>query len=355
MSARPPSHRDQVCFLTHLQRLLDEGSFVATYKYALLHAIADLCVALGDESGAPLTLSTRDIADRFVELYWRQAVPFPSGSDPDLLSQNTGPQAAIVRKVAEARGEYGGSLPRLQREDEAWQALIHDVAQTVRTMPLWRLQTVGTETVEFLYENVGKGVSITLKPGIAFCFRAFYPMIVDMVEGAWSQYIRRHNQQRLGTNVDLRSFLFGVDRAALSQYRGILEDLQEGRCFYCQGRLPREYHVDHFIPWRRYPVDLGHNFVLAHRRCNSQKGDRLAAPAHLERWQTRNETHGAELSSRFREGDIRFDLGTSYQVARWAYEQVERAGGSTWVEGKLLAPLVGDWRKILGTAAGHAL
>ena len=35
--------------------------------------------------------------------------------------------------------------------------------------------------------------------------------------------------------------------------------------------------VDHFIPWRRYPLDLGHNFVLAHSACNSSKGDRLAA------------------------------------------------------------------------------
>jgi hypothetical protein len=35
---------EQLAFLRQLQRLLDEGSFVASYKYALLHAIADLCV-----------------------------------------------------------------------------------------------------------------------------------------------------------------------------------------------------------------------------------------------------------------------------------------------------------------------
>jgi hypothetical protein len=74
-----PSAREQLDFIQKLRRLLDEGSFVATYKYALLHAIADLCVTRGDDSGAPLTLSTRDLADQFVRLYWRQAAPFPAG------------------------------------------------------------------------------------------------------------------------------------------------------------------------------------------------------------------------------------------------------------------------------------
>ena len=31
--------------------------------------------------------------------------------------------------------------------------------------------------------------------------------------------------------------------------------------------------VDHFIAWSRYPVDLGHNLVLAHNGCN--EADRL--------------------------------------------------------------------------------
>ena len=81
MSHRPPTPEQQLRFLRQFQRLLDEGSFVATYKFALLHAIADLCVAKGDDSGAPLELSTEDIAERFVELYWPQSVPFLRGGD----------------------------------------------------------------------------------------------------------------------------------------------------------------------------------------------------------------------------------------------------------------------------------
>ena len=77
-SPPPPSAQAQLTFLRDLRRLLDEGTFTATYKYALLHAIADLCVTNGDGSGEALTFSTRELADRFIRLYWRQAAPFPA-------------------------------------------------------------------------------------------------------------------------------------------------------------------------------------------------------------------------------------------------------------------------------------
>lgn len=62
----PPRPEAQVKFLMNLQRLLNEGQFVATYKFALLLALADICVEAGDDSGEPLKIETRSIADRFI-------------------------------------------------------------------------------------------------------------------------------------------------------------------------------------------------------------------------------------------------------------------------------------------------
>lgn len=58
-----------------------EGQFVASYKFALLHALADLAVIKGDDSGAPLVLATKDIAEKFIELYWQQCRPFEIGGE----------------------------------------------------------------------------------------------------------------------------------------------------------------------------------------------------------------------------------------------------------------------------------
>ena len=53
---QPPAPADQIRFLTNVQRLLAEGLFTATYKYALIAALADLSVESGDDSGGPLLL-----------------------------------------------------------------------------------------------------------------------------------------------------------------------------------------------------------------------------------------------------------------------------------------------------------
>ena len=112
-----PSPEEQVLFLRNMQRLLAEGLFVASYKFALVHALADLAVLKGDDSGSPLELSTKDIAAKFVELYWRQSRPFPvSGESSGLiLQQNTGKQAAIIAKISASQQDFGGSLFRLKQ------------------------------------------------------------------------------------------------------------------------------------------------------------------------------------------------------------------------------------------------
>jgi hypothetical protein len=43
----PPTPDEQIQFLVKLQRLLDEGLFVASYKFALLLALADLSIEAG--------------------------------------------------------------------------------------------------------------------------------------------------------------------------------------------------------------------------------------------------------------------------------------------------------------------
>jgi hypothetical protein len=53
-----PTSEQQIQFLIKIQRLLGEGRFVASYKFALLQALADLSVEKGDDSGEPLKLTT---------------------------------------------------------------------------------------------------------------------------------------------------------------------------------------------------------------------------------------------------------------------------------------------------------
>jgi hypothetical protein len=227
-----------------------------------------------------------------------------------------------------------------------WRQLVNKVSATVIKQPLWKLQRVGNEYLEFLYSDAGKTNVIVLKNGVAFCFRKFYQLVTDLIRESWARYIRRFNHSILGTTTDLHEFLFGTDRVSLSDYVSILWDLQKGSCFYC-GQVLRQSStdVDHFIPWAIYPFDLGHNFVLAHERpCNSKKADMLAASDHLNKWAERNVVLRDELSLRFDSAHVVHNLHVSTRIAQWAYQQTFAIKGLTWKAGNELVHLPVDWR-----------
>jgi hypothetical protein len=342
----PPSGEEQVQFLLRIQRLLGEGLFTATYKYALLMALSDLSVELGDDTGASLEIDTNRIAEKFVEYYWRQTLPFPGA---DTLRQNTGKPPVVVTLLLQARVKYRDSIAAAQRDRIAWQSLIRQVADNIRAMPLRYLQNVGKERLVFLYD-VPAGVAprrICLFPGVAFCFRRFHGLIAELVQAAWAKWVRQQNLAIIGESADLHEFLFGATRAALLIVQAPLRDVQGNLCFYCRKPMPTQVDVDHFVPWALYPLDLGHNFVVAHRKCNSEKRDRLASEEHLSAWVERNRTFGDGLADEFKRLGVIHNVRSTTRIAHWAYSRAANTSGLTWQKAETLIPLRGEWIQLL--------
>lgn len=128
-----PTPEEQVQFLRNIQRLLAEGLFVASYKFALIHALADLAVLKGEDTGAPLDLDTKEIAAKFVELYWRQCRPFQLGEERSglILQQNKGKQAVVISKIVDAQHKCGASLFRLKQvASDRWSELVFAVGKS---------------------------------------------------------------------------------------------------------------------------------------------------------------------------------------------------------------------------------
>ncbi len=330
----PPQAEQQLQFLHKLQRLLSEGKFSSTYKFALLIAIADLSVIKGDETGNSITIEVSEIAEQFIRIYWKQVVLYPEKEGKgSVLFQNRDRQAAVVNEIRCIYEKNSGSIVRLFKNKEQYKRLVSKVSKIIREMPLWRLQQVGNGVDDFLYENLNQGKQITLRPGVAYSFRQFHENILNMVQGAWVQWVRKEKKNSifLGESIELGNFLFGGVRKPLSSYVDFLTDLQDSRCFYCKGNMKQQGEVDHFIPWSRYPVDLGHNFVLAHKECNRSKGDFLASGDHLVRWVERNTQYEEELINFFEKNEINHHLSTSFSIACWAYQKTANIGGKLWV------------------------
>jgi hypothetical protein len=238
------------------------------------------------------------------------------------------------------------------RAGGSWNALVGSVANTIAEMPLWKLQTVGGEVDEFLYRRSQfESRSIRLLPGAPDAFRALYGLVLDAVRGAWVRQIHAIGSNRpvLGDS-DLASFLFGAERSALSDFARVLREHQAALCLYCRQEVKGGGCVDHFIAWSRYPVDLGHNLVLAHAKCNAKKRDFLAHPAHIESWHSSHVERACELAQRFDAAKLPHDAERTHAIAWWAYEQGEAAGAHVWLREARFERLDRRWRAALERA-----
>lgn len=344
-----PSADDQVRFLRDVQALLEDGQFVATYKYALLIALADLAVESGVADDSPLVVPVRSIAEKFIEYYWQQSAPFMGGNAARVLQQNTGRQAAVVSELTRLRAEGFGSLSQLRSDSRVWRQTVSKGARIVRVMPLFKLQYVGGTLRTFLYPHLLQNDAITLGSGVAYCLRQFHTLITGLARDRWVAMVRQlpHNLYLVGQAEDVERFLFGAGREPIRQHLDLLIDLQHGDCLYCQRKLdPSGAHVDHFVPWSLHRCDALPNLVAAHATCNLAKGDWLAAEPHLGRWAERNEREGIDRHAGPVASFTAQRAGVT-AIAGWAYDRAYELGLPTWILGRETVVLSPGYRELL--------
>ena len=301
----PSQDRGALGFGEKLLTLLDTGSFTATYKYAVLLALVDLCLEHSSRSGAaPDVLTTRQLADKVLEVYWPHTAPFAGGGEDRILLQNTGGQAEIVSLIRRFRErEVRTPLATLAESraaaPEGFRRLVDHIEWKLVEMPLPRLQMFGNRHDPFIYQiawdaSIRQGDMhgsdfdnrLHLLDGAGDHLVRLAGLLRPLVQRQWAAMVSRLNRDRLQDSA-LEEFLFGATRISLERVRDPLRELQDERCFYCGERLRATPEVDHFLPWARYPDNGIENLVVADRACNNSKRDFLAASAHLDRWRER--------------------------------------------------------------------
>lgn len=317
-----PGHGDMnaIGFAERMLTLLDRGSFVATYKYAVLLGLIDLCMECTSKTGAPPAMvTTFQLADKVLDLYWPQTTPYAAGGDALVLKQNSGRQAKILKTIVSFRDSLSAdsaSAHQARIENPGgFERLLREIEWILISMPLPRVQVIGRHEVRILYDinwdrNVKQGsVTRYQKTGDGefdnrIIFRPMVPeylvklsgLLRPLIHREWVAMVAQINELE---ESKLETFLFGATRIQLSRIKPDLIELQDNRCFYCRERLGRKVDVDHFIPWSRYPDNSIENLVAAHRKCNNSKRDFLAATAHVHSWAGRNtpaSTSASDLS-----------------------------------------------------------
>jgi HNH endonuclease len=338
LTAPAPNAEAQLQFLAKLQRIFSEGDFTATYKCALLQALADEAVEQGTDTGEALEIAHRSLGQRFVALYWRHALPYgldQPGRRIGVLAQNAGAQAAVVTAIACFREQAPGISLAAAASHPGYGQLLSGVTRTVAAQPLTYLQNLAGARDEFLYESSGRG-RIRLLPGVAYCLRRFYPLIQQLTRSQWIGLIKRNsaNTAILGDTDDLSEFLFGTPRQCLAALGQALRKLDGAKCFYCCRDLAAG-DVDHMLPFSLYPRDLAANMVLACEACNRSKSDTLVAKSHLQRWRDRLDTRSQQLTEIGESVGMPQAREVLLSVARWAYGAAAAGGSRAWHASKV--------------------
>jgi 5-methylcytosine-specific restriction endonuclease McrA len=326
------SARDPIDLAERVLEMLDQGRFTATYKYAVLLALIDLCLEnVTPGVVAPGMVTTRQLAEKVVQIYWPQTRRHGERA----LRQSGGgrdSQAEIVRAIERFRDAVGpghdlSSEAARRDAPQRWERLVRTVEWKLIEMPLPRLQVVGNEDVPVLYRiNWGKHPDqrqvtryqcgergpfdnrILLLPGVPEALVRLNNLLRPLIQQQWATKVAELN--RLDQH-ELGEFLFGVSRTSLERVRAPLCELQEQRCFYCRERFAatndKRPDVDHFVPWARYPDNGIHNLVAAHARCNERKRAFLAAAPHVIQWTGRN----------WRDDDTKMRLATIARDIAW--------------------------------------
>jgi hypothetical protein len=118
-------------------------------------------------------------------------------------------------------------------------------------------------------------------------FLISYKKLIDYVAvSGWVRFTEGFTSApRLHDKID------GADlkRGSVSQWRQALMVMQNGRCFYDASHDVSLSEVDHVLPWSFVLEDRTSNLVLACRRCNNDKRDKLTNMGTIERLCARNE------------------------------------------------------------------
>jgi hypothetical protein len=317
-------------YISALYQIVRKGSKTNSYKFALWRALARLAPHTAEQNPK---ISKQDLAAVFLEYYWPLEVKYHirQGNDPDKDPIVMVFIRDLLRVAKIAEGETLRDFHR--RTPAEYEVLLGRVAREAFNDVIPRFHIVRGVPIKpslFTFSGgVGKvGDTIELTGG-GRQFLIDYGKIVDYVAvSGWVHFTEGFTSApRLHDKID------GGDlkRGPIAQWRRALLAIQGGKCFYDESHGMVTPEVDHVLPWTFVAEDKTWNLVLACRKCNNEKRDRLVHTAALERLCVRNkQILSGQIDSRFLHHFEEWHSRDLSSHIRGLYDQAVADGFPNW-------------------------
>lgn len=248
----------------------------SSYKFGFVRSLIDNLYNVDQD----LRLEYDKIYYTFCQVYWNLVVKYGLKQ-----TDRSHKQSAIERILKNFQAKY--EIPKEIVFDQLHMDLQLEALSKVKTEgKKYVVGAVYGDTEGTFYEFSTKKEYLRFNPVVYRFMQQFQQVILKLNNYDWARFLQKNNPvpQDFITAVECIS-----KRSSLDYFRDILERFTEYKCFYCGADLKRAVvHVDHFIPWSYIHSDNLWNFVLACKKCNLAKRDKIPGRKFLHLLLVRN-------------------------------------------------------------------
>jgi len=272
-----------------VNRALNQSVFTTTYKFAFFKSILDNLFNVELETNF---LSFDKINFRFTEIYWNLSLKYGLKQmisyegkissvekkikdfyESNFTKSKISSEQTVISSVVEKSSLI---IPFFESISESKKLEITKIVK--KEMIKYVVGAFCSDTENQFYHFDKKNLDgIKLNPSVYKTFVKYKSVFEKQNYFEWIKYLEKANKEedsyKLAEKLD-----FSTKRTNLNEYRKVLEDFGQEKCFYCGKLLQKDSSktpVDHFIPWSFVKDDKMWNFVLACQNCNSSKNNKL--------------------------------------------------------------------------------
>lgn len=253
------------------------GKTTTTYKYGFLKALLESIPSVNEQ----FEITFDHLFYSFTKIYWNLVI------HNELWQSNSQKAPSSVQKVL---NEFATShaIPKEWSFDQLPASQQLELIAAVKKVG--KKYVIGATYGDFngqIYSFDLKKESLQLHPTYYQFFQAHKRMLTDITNYQLALFLEKFNEaekmSKLLTKIEVIT-----QRKSLLQFSQLLQNAGIEHCFYCEKKISKASHIDHFIPWSYMQSDHLWNFVLSCPTCNIAKNNKLAAESYLQQLITRN-------------------------------------------------------------------
>ena len=310
-------------YINVLYQIVSAGLKANSYKFALWRALAR--AAPFTDPNNPI-ISKDDLSPLFLEYYWPLEVKYhirqgiDPRKDPIVMTQIRELGKIKTIKQGEALKDFKRRMPG------QYETLRATIAKECFDDVIPRFHNVRRGEISpkiFQYTGkVGRADNTIRLTSLSRKFLIEYKKLIDYV--AVSGWVRFTEQFTAAPKLHDKISGDILKRGDVSAWCDTLMAVQNGKCFYDANHDVASPEVDHVLPWSFVLEDRTWNLVLACRKCNNEKSDRLTSEDALERLCARNDdikSGAIHTDSAFRRDFLEWHTRSLSSYVKGLYDQ----------------------------------